>query len=163
MVYFVGFWHCEIVWVQLLPMWHREMKTMQKRSIWWVILFIRFLRKGFSITSAVLISKTLSLLLISSGIFRRSYVDFLKSFFEGELQATQSIFSSKEKYEKILGMITDEGMKECWCIFPPTWRPNLSLCHLQWFASSWQIFKQTSEESGRILRDHLYQKKPPAF
>lgn len=40
-------------------------------------------------------------------------MDFIKSFFEGELQATQSIFSSKEKYEKILGMITDEGMKEC--------------------------------------------------
>lgn len=45
--------------------------------------------------------------------FRRSCVDFLKNFFEDELHATQSIFSSKEKYEKILGMITDEGMKEC--------------------------------------------------
>lgn len=37
-------------------------------------------------------------------------MDFLKDFFEGELQATQSIFSSKEKYEKILEMISDEGM-----------------------------------------------------
>ncbi|CAL9234339.1 unnamed protein product [Arabidopsis halleri] len=42
----------------------------------------------------------------------RSSVDFLKNFFEDELHVTQSIFSSKEKYEKILGMITDEGLKE---------------------------------------------------
>ncbi|KFK32988.1 hypothetical protein AALP_AA6G314800 [Arabis alpina] len=41
----------------------------------------------------------------------RSYVDYLKDFFEGELQATQSIFSSKEKYEKILDMISDEGIQ----------------------------------------------------
>ncbi|VVB09562.1 unnamed protein product [Arabis nemorensis] len=41
----------------------------------------------------------------------RSYVDFLKDFFEGELQATQSIFSSKEKYEKILDMISDEDIQ----------------------------------------------------
>ncbi|ESQ46751.1 hypothetical protein EUTSA_v10027750mg [Eutrema salsugineum] len=41
----------------------------------------------------------------------RSYVDFLKDFFEGELQATQSIFSSKEKYEKILEMISDEDIQ----------------------------------------------------
>ncbi|CAA7043599.1 unnamed protein product [Microthlaspi erraticum] len=41
----------------------------------------------------------------------RSYVDFLKDFFEGELQANQSIFSSKEKYEKILEMISDEDIQ----------------------------------------------------
>ncbi|KAG2307928.1 hypothetical protein Bca52824_027676 [Brassica carinata] len=41
----------------------------------------------------------------------RSYVDFLKGFFEGELQATQSIFSSKDKYDKILGMISDEDIQ----------------------------------------------------
>ncbi|EFH70399.1 predicted protein, partial [Arabidopsis lyrata subsp. lyrata] len=41
----------------------------------------------------------------------RSCVDFLKNFFEDELHATQSIFSSKEKYEKILGMITDEDIQ----------------------------------------------------
>ncbi|CAH8277850.1 unnamed protein product [Arabidopsis lyrata] len=41
----------------------------------------------------------------------RSYVDFLKNFFEGELQANQSLFSSEEKYEKILGMITDEDIQ----------------------------------------------------
>lgn len=40
-------------------------------------------------------------------------MDFLKNFFEGELQTTQSLFSSKEKYEKILEMISDEGMEEC--------------------------------------------------
>ncbi|CAL9237389.1 unnamed protein product [Arabidopsis halleri] len=46
--------------------------------------------------------------------FRRSCVDFLKNFFEDELHATQSIFSSKEKYEKILGMITDEELRGEW-------------------------------------------------
>lgn len=38
-------------------------------------------------------------------------MDYLKGFFEGELQATQSIFSTKDKYEKILAMISDEGME----------------------------------------------------
>ena len=38
-------------------------------------------------------------------------MDFLKGFFEGELQANQSIFSTKDKYDKILEMISDEGME----------------------------------------------------
>ncbi|CAH2080243.1 unnamed protein product [Thlaspi arvense] len=41
----------------------------------------------------------------------RSYGDFLQKFFERDLQATQSIFSSKEKYEKILEMISDEDIQ----------------------------------------------------
>ncbi|XP_013659435.2 DNA primase small subunit [Brassica napus] len=41
----------------------------------------------------------------------RSYVDFLKGFFEGELQANQSIFSTKDKYDKILEMISDEDIQ----------------------------------------------------
>ncbi|KAF3579990.1 hypothetical protein DY000_02033894 [Brassica cretica] len=41
----------------------------------------------------------------------RSYVDYLKGFFEGELQATQSIFSTKDKYDKILAMISDEDIQ----------------------------------------------------
>ncbi|XP_010533590.1 PREDICTED: DNA primase small subunit isoform X2 [Tarenaya hassleriana] len=41
----------------------------------------------------------------------RSYVDFLKNFFEDKLLATQKIFSSKEKYEKVLEMIPDEDIK----------------------------------------------------
>ncbi|KAJ4885287.1 DNA primase [Raphanus sativus] len=41
----------------------------------------------------------------------RSYVDYLKGFFEGELQANQSIFSTKDKYEKILDMISDQDIQ----------------------------------------------------
>ena len=36
-------------------------------------------------------------------------MDFLKGFFEGELQENQSIFSTKDKYDKILELISDEG------------------------------------------------------
>ena len=91
---------------------YRGMRTMQEKLLLWVILFIPSLRKCSSITFAFLIPKSIPLPLIESVFFyRRSYVDYLKGFFEGELQATQSIFSTKDKYEKILAMISDEGME----------------------------------------------------
>ncbi|CAH8368690.1 unnamed protein product [Eruca vesicaria subsp. sativa] len=45
------------------------------------------------------------------------YFRVYKGFFEGELQANQSIFSSKDKYEKILEMILDEGMQSVMMYF----------------------------------------------
>lgn len=39
---------------------------------------------------------------------RRSYTEVLKDFFEKKLLSSQKIFSTEERYEKILDMIPDE-------------------------------------------------------
>lgn len=40
--------------------------------------------------------------------FRRSYIEVLKDSFESQLLCSQKIFSTEERYEKILDMINDE-------------------------------------------------------
>lgn len=95
---------------------------------------------------------------------RRAYTDVLRNFFEMKLLSSQNLFSTEERYEKILDMIHDECMQSIVHFYMESYFPcnKLSDCDLQVIFAAvtselrgkWQENRRstTSKEDINVIR-----------